>query len=81
MGSPSGEEKRDSDEGPRHRVTIEKPFAVGKYEVTFAEWDACVANGGCGGHRPGDKGWGRGRRPVIYVSWEDAKAVRAVAEP
>ena len=74
MGSPSGEEKRDSDEGPRHRVTIEKPFAVGKYEVTFAEWDACVANGGCGGHRPGDKGWGRGRRPVIYVSWEDAKA-------
>ncbi len=64
----------NSDEKPRHRVTISKPFAVGKYEVTFAEWDACVAAGGCGGHLPGDEGWGRGRRPVINVSWNDAKA-------
>ena len=58
----------------RLRMTIARPFAVGKYEVTFAEWDACVAAGGCGGHRPGDEGWGRGRRPVINVSWLDAKA-------
>jgi formylglycine-generating enzyme required for sulfatase activity len=42
--------------------------------VTFAEWDACVAAGGCNGHRPGDRGWGRGNRPVINVSWNDAKA-------
>ncbi|MDE0331906.1 MAG: SUMF1/EgtB/PvdO family nonheme iron enzyme [Nitrospinae bacterium] len=62
------------DEKPRHRVTISKPFAVARHEVTFAEWDACVAAGGCGGHRPGDEGWGRGRRPVINVSWRDAKA-------
>ena len=55
-------------------MTISQPFAVGKYEVTFAEWDACVADGGCGGHRPEDSGWGRGRRPVINVSWDDAKA-------
>ena len=74
MGSPSSEEDRYSNEGPQHRVTIAAAFAVGKYEVTFAEWDACVAAGGCNGHRPGDRGWGRGRRPVIDVSWEDAKA-------
>ena len=53
MGSPSHEEGRDSDEGPQHRVTIRAPFAVGKYEVTFSEWDVCVAAGGCG-HRPPD---------------------------
>ena len=58
----------------RLRMTIARPFAVGKYEVMFAEWDACVAAGGCGGHRPGDEGWGRGRRPVINVSWDDAKS-------
>ena len=74
MGSPSHEVGRSNYEGPRHRVTIAKPFAAGKYEVTFAEWDACVAAGGCGGHRPGDGGWGRGRRPVVNVNWADAKA-------
>ena len=74
MGSPSSEEGREDVEGPQHRVTIPEPFAVGKYEVTFAEWDACVAAGGCNGHRSDDKSWGRGRRPVINVSWEDAKA-------
>ena len=43
MGSPESEEGRDSDEGPQRKVTIARPFAVGKFEVTFAEWDACVA--------------------------------------
>jgi formylglycine-generating enzyme required for sulfatase activity len=57
-------------EGPQHRVTIPRPFAVGKFEVTFAEWDACVAVGGCK-HRPGDEGWARGKLPVIKVSWND----------
>ena len=74
MGSPSDEKGRKDTEGPQHRVRIAKPFAVGRYEVTFAEWDACVAEGGCNGHRPGDKGWGRGRRPVINVSWKDAQS-------
>ena len=74
MGSPTSEEGRDGDEGPRHRVTIPAAFAVGVHEVTFEEWDACVAGGGCGGYRPDDEGWGRGRRPVINVSWEDARA-------
>ena len=61
------------DEIPAHPVTIALPFAVGVYEVTFAEWDACVSDGGCGGYRPSDRGWGRGSRPVINVSWEDAQ--------
>jgi formylglycine-generating enzyme required for sulfatase activity len=51
---------------------IAAPFALGKFEVTFEEWDACVAQGGCS-HRPYDMGWGRGRRPVINVSWHDAQ--------
>ena len=51
-----------------------RPFAVGVYEVTFMEWDACVSGGGCGGHRPNDRGWGRGNRPAINVSWHDAQA-------
>ena len=42
--------------------------------MTFDEWDACVADGGCNGYQPSDEGWGRGRRPVINVSWDDAKA-------
>jgi formylglycine-generating enzyme required for sulfatase activity len=49
-------------------------IAVGRYEVTFAQWDACVAGGGCNGYRPNDQGWGRGNRPVINVSWNDAQA-------
>ena len=74
MGSPSSEEGRYDNEGPVHRVTIAQAFAVGVYEVTFGEWDACVSGGGCGGYRPDDRGWGRDRRPVINVSWEDARA-------
>ena len=72
MGSNASEESRGDDEGPVHQVTISVPFAVSKYEVTFSEWDACIAAGGCGGYRPDDEGWGRGNRPVINVSWEDA---------
>jgi formylglycine-generating enzyme required for sulfatase activity len=54
-------------------VTITAPFAVGKFEVTFEEWDACVAQGACS-HRPADRGWGRGRQPVMNVNWDDAQA-------
>ena len=72
MGSPMDEAERDADEGPVHRVTIDEPFAVGRYEVTFAQWDACHADGGCS-YRSDDQGWGRGNRPVIDVSWNDAQ--------
>ena len=73
MGSPEGEEFRDEDESPLHSVEISRSFAVGKYGVTFSEWDACVSGGGCG-HRPDDAGWGRGTRPVMGVSWDDAQS-------
>ena len=74
MGSPESDEDGYDDERPAHRVEIGEAFAVGVYEVTFEEWDACVAAGGCAGYRPADQGWGRGGRPVINVSWEDAQA-------
>ena len=74
MGSPTSEPGHSADEGPQHTVTIARPFAVGRFEVTFDEWDACAADGGCNGYMPSDEGWGRGRRPVINVSWDDAKA-------
>jgi formylglycine-generating enzyme required for sulfatase activity len=74
IGSPKVEPERESYEGPQHQVTIAKPFAAGKFAVTFAEWDSCAADGGCGGYRPHDRGWGRGDRPVVNVSWNDAKA-------
>ncbi len=51
-----------------------RSFAAGQYEVTFDEWDACVAAGGCNGYSPDDSGWGRGNRPVMNVKWEDAQA-------
>lgn len=72
MGSPADEQGRYDDEGPQHRVTIARAFAAGKFEVTFDEWDGCVRAGGCS-HSPSDEGWGRGRRPVTNVSWQDAK--------
>lgn len=58
-------------ETPRRMVTIAEPFAVGMYEVTLAQWDACAAAAGCS-TRPGDNGWGRDTRPAIMVSWNDA---------
>jgi formylglycine-generating enzyme required for sulfatase activity len=73
MGSPDSEEGRDSNEGPVHTVTFDRPFAIARHEVTFDQWDTCVRNGGCGGHRPDDHGWGRGERPVIDVSWYGAR--------
>ncbi len=71
MGSPATEKDRSGNEGPQHEVTIAMPIAVGKTEVTFEQWDACVAAGAC--KEVGDNSWGRGDRPVINVSWDDAK--------
>ena len=73
MGAAAGDLGREEDEGPLHAVTIPEPLAVGMYEVSFREWDACVDRGGCR-HRPRDEGWGRSDRPVINVSWSDAQS-------
>ena len=72
MGSPPGEAGRYYDEGPVRTVNISQRIAMGRYEVTFADYDRFVA--ATNGRRPRDEWWGRGRRPVINVSWEDAKA-------
>jgi formylglycine-generating enzyme required for sulfatase activity len=74
MGSVEG--VGSNQERPSRRVTIAKPIAVSKFEVTFQEWDACVTSGGCS-HRPDDRNWGRGTQPVINVSWHDAKQFAA----
>ncbi len=71
MGSPDNELDRSDSEGPQHEVTVARPFAVSRFEVTFDDWDACTAAGACA--QVPDH-WGRGTMPVINVSWEDAKA-------
>ncbi len=73
MGSASTEAGRLANEGPRHAVTFMQPFAMGRREITFAEYDACTIDGGCPGSIS-DNGWGRGRRPVVNVSWSGAQA-------
>lgn len=55
-------------------ISASAPIAAGRFAVTFEEWDACVADLGCNSHVPADQGWGRGRLPVINVSWADAVA-------
>ena len=71
MGSPPDEAQRRDDEDPTRVVTFARPFALGRYPVTFLEWDAAVGRDGSL-HKPDDAGWGRGLRPVIDVSWRDA---------
>ena len=68
MGSKNG----GDDEKPIHRVNIDYNFYIGKYEVTFAEYDKFCED--TGRSKPSDEGWGRENRPVINVSWKDAKA-------
>lgn len=70
MGSPVDEPGHTTEEEPLHSVRIGPRLAVGKFETTFEEWDACVADGGCA-YVPRDSGWGRRRQPVINVSWDD----------
>jgi serine/threonine-protein kinase PpkA len=57
---------------PTHKVTLNKAFAITKYEITFAEYDFFAQS--TNKPLPGDNGWGREDRPVIHVSWEDANA-------
>ncbi len=72
MGSPSDEPGHSEIEEPRHRAAIRRPLAIGRTEVTYAEWGACAADGGCNGLYL-DAAVG-GARPVVQVSWNDAIA-------
>ena len=67
----AAEEGRGSNEGPQHEVKIGYAFAAGKFAVTFDEWDECVKLGAC--PPAPDSGYGRGNKPVINVSWDEAK--------
>jgi formylglycine-generating enzyme required for sulfatase activity len=71
-----GASKKDPDakehEFPQHEVVLRRPFAIGKYEITFEEYDAFAH--ATGRTLPDDRGWGRGKRPVINVYWKDAVA-------
>ena len=73
MGSPVAEADRDRNEGPQVGVRIARPFAISRREITYDQWETCALEGGCKNYRPKDSGWGRGRRPVTYVSYDDAK--------
>ncbi len=84
MGSPQDEAARGGDEddqegrgGSQVPVTIDYSFAVGRTEVTWDNWETCVAEGGCDGAgvevAGGAEGWGKGNLPVINVTWVDAK--------
>ena len=78
MGLPSDAKIQYGDEGPQRRVTIAESFAVGKFEVTWADWDACVLSGGCDQAGPesagGDEGLGKGQLPLSNVTRDDAEA-------
>ena len=70
MGSPSTEPGHQGNEEPQRLVNVVKPFAIGQFEITFDNWNACVKDGSCH-EKLKDEGWGRGTRPAIHVSWED----------
>lgn len=70
MGSRDTERGRRRNEGPQQQINIARQYAVSKYPVTFADWDACTAVGGC--PKALDSGFGRGPKPVINVTWEQA---------
>jgi formylglycine-generating enzyme required for sulfatase activity len=76
MGSLTSEQGHYGNEEPQHKVEFARPFAAARFDVTFDDWDACVAHGDCD-PRVSDDGYGRGRRPVINVTWDDARQYAA----
>ncbi|MBR1237834.1 formylglycine-generating enzyme family protein [Bradyrhizobium sp. AUGA SZCCT0182] len=77
MGTPADEPDRFKGEDPIHRVSFAKPFAVGRFTISFDEWDACLADGGCGRDKGDDKGFGRGRMPAQGINFVAAKSYLA----
>jgi formylglycine-generating enzyme required for sulfatase activity len=76
MGSAENDADGYYVERPQHKVTIAYKLAMGRCPVTFEEWDACVAEGFIN-YEPEDESWGRGKRPVVNVSWKHAQAYAA----
>jgi formylglycine-generating enzyme required for sulfatase activity len=72
-GAPAEDPHRNGWEKLQHQVTLDRPFAIGKFELTFDAWDFCVRTSGCANPILNDRGWGRDRRPVINVTWPDAQ--------
>ena len=70
MGSPESEQGRENDER-QHEVCLDA-FKIGKFEVSFEEYQQFCDATGC--KKPDDQGWGRGNRPVLNVNWDDATA-------
>src|SRR5262249_54499344 len=64
MGAPEAEAGSTPDERPQHKVMIARPFSVGRFPVTFKEWDACVEAMGCR-YQPSDQIWDPENRPVV----------------
>jgi len=77
MGTPMTEVDRYKGEDPLHRVTFARPFAVGRFTISFDEWDACLADGGCDGNKGDDHGFGRGRMPAQGINFDAAKSYLA----
>jgi formylglycine-generating enzyme required for sulfatase activity len=77
MGTPASEPYRHKGEDPQHRVTIARPIAVGRFTISFDEWDACLADGGCNGVKGDERQFGRGRLPAYGINFEAAKSYLA----
>lgn len=73
LGSPESDSDRNPNEGPQIKIKFRKPFAISKNEITFNDWQYCLDIGGCNKQQPLDAGFGKGDRPVINVSWHEAK--------
>lgn len=71
MGAPASEDGLEA-ERPLHEVTIKKPFAVSQFEITFDQWDLCSADDACAANID-DEGWGRGQRPVMNLTFDQAQ--------
>jgi formylglycine-generating enzyme required for sulfatase activity len=71
MGSPATESGHAPREGPQHKVTIARPFAVSKFDVTIADWDACASVHGF--IAAPDRNFAQDTQPVTDINWNDAQ--------
>lgn len=71
MGSPATEPGRYENEGPQHRIAIKEALIVSKFDITFADWEACVSARAC--PEVDDGGMGYDIKPVINVTWDEAQ--------